>query len=97
MKFADVKMKQLDDNFNNGIHARLDYGDYQLSIIQSDTSYGGKDGLYEIGVFNSQGMVEIPGITPKDDTVRGFLREYEVEAIMLKMSAITGVTQPTQV
>jgi hypothetical protein len=42
-------------------------------------------------------MVELPGITAKADTVRGFLRDYEVEAIMLKMSAITGVTQPTQV
>lgn len=80
-----------------GIQVVLEFGDeYQLSIIQSDFSYGGSKGLYEIGVFKNGAMAELPGITPAGDTVKGFLSEAEVDGILKKMYLITGA-QPVQI
>ena len=41
------------------------------SVIKNNMSYGGKQGLYEIGVFYEEALVEVPGITEKGDSVRG--------------------------
>jgi hypothetical protein len=41
-------------------------------------------------------MVEMPGITAPGDTVKGFLADYEVDAIIIKMIAATG-KDPVQV
>lgn len=80
-----------------GIQAVLEFGDeYQLSIIQSEFSYGGSKGLYEIGVFKNGAMTELPGITHAGDTVKGFLSEAEVDGILKKMYLITG-KQPVQI
>ena len=76
--------------FHKGIQLALDYGEYELSIIQHEGSYGGKQGLFEIGVFNSRGGVELPGITDPGDTVKGFLTLDDVSVICKKMTSITG-------
>ena len=73
-----------------GVQAIVDFGEYELSIIQNQMSYGGKDSLYEIGVFKGNGMVELPGITADGDTVKGFLTPSDVDAILTKMYTITG-------
>ena len=87
MKFEDLKfVKYLD-----GVQAISDFGPYELSVIKHSSSYGGKQGLYEIGVFDKlAGMVPLPGITIDGDSVKGFLTEEEVSAILLKMKTITG-------
>lgn len=77
----------------------LDFGKYHLSII--DNGYGRDNNLLEIGLFNASdgvasGMTELPGITNKDDSVRGYLTEADVDAIIMKLYTITG-TEPTQV
>ena len=74
-----------------GIQSILNFGQYDLSIIQSDFSYGGKQGLYEIAVYEGQEQVELPGITEEGDTVKGFLTEDNVMGIIAKMHSITGV------
>ena len=51
-------------------------------------SYGNSNGLYEIGVFKGDEMVEMPYITEEGDTVKGFLTEDMVTGIMKKMIAI---------
>ena len=79
-----------------GIQSLISYGDYELSIIKSDFSYGGKSGLYEIAVFKGDGQVEMPGITEEGDTVKGFLDEEAVTGIMKKMHFATG-SDPKQV
>jgi len=77
----------------------LDFGKYHLSII--DDGYGRDRGLYEIAAFDScdgvaSDMTELPGITAEGDTVRGYLTESDVDAIIMKLHSITA-TIPTQV
>lgn len=93
MRFKDIKFE--DQKFAKGKQALLEFGVYDLSIVQNEVSYGGKMGLYEIGVFKGDEMVELPGITQDGDTVKGFLTESNVEAIIQKMFLITA-TNPVQ-
>ena len=90
MKLANLDMKQTTSP--KGVRALVEFGEYELSIICNEGSYGGKNGgtLYEIGVFKGNVMVELPGITEHGDTVKGWLTESEVETIMHKMYLITA-------
>ena len=77
----------------------LDFGKYHLSII--DDGYGSDEGLYEIAVFDAcdgvaTDMTELPGITAEGDTVKGYLTESDVDAIIKKMYTITK-KEPVQV
>ena len=85
-KFEDLKFHK----FMDGIAASAIYGEYELSVVQHSSSYGGTGGLYEIAVFKGDGMVEMPGITQEGDTVKGWLSEDEVTGIMKKMMAVGG-------
>tara|TARA_B100001093_G_scaffold403726_1_gene391793 strand:+ start:249 stop:521 length:273 start_codon:yes stop_codon:yes gene_type:complete len=76
--------------FLDGVSATVTYGDYELSVVKHSSSYGGRNGMYEIAVFKGQDMVEMPGITQEGDTVKGFLNEEEVTGIMKKMMAVGG-------
>lgn len=89
MKFQDIKFN--DTKMPKGIQSIIDFGKYDLSIVKSDFSYGGKQGLYEIAVFDGKEQVELPGITEEGDTVKGFLTEENVMGIIVKMQSITGV------
>tara|TARA_X000000368_G_C22693808_1_gene563746 strand:- start:6 stop:266 length:261 start_codon:yes stop_codon:yes gene_type:complete len=86
MKFQDIKFKSTDHN--NGIQALLDFGKYQMSIVQHDYSYGGSKGLYEIGMFEGKTMVEVPGVTEEGDTVKGFMSEDDIEEAIKKMESL---------
>jgi len=89
MRFNELKFQPTE--CPNGIQAIVGFGDsYELSIVKSDFSYGGKQGLYEIGVFFNGVMKELAGVTNPDDTIKGFLNESEVDGILLKMMALTG-------
>ena len=93
MQLADFEMMTTD--VPNGIQVVLDFDKYHLSIVQSDFSYGGKSGLYEIGVFAAEdgvasNMTELPGITAEGDTIRGHLTETDVNVIIKKMHTITN-------
>jgi len=79
-----------------GVQAILDFGKYELSIIQNESSYGNKQGLYEIAVFKDSEQCELPGVTEPGDTVKGFLTEEDVNGILKKMYLITG-KMPEQV
>jgi len=99
MKLANFE--KMPTTMPDGIQVVLDFGKYHLSIIQSDFSYGGKQGKYEIGVFNANdgvanSMTELPGITAENDSVKGFLTEADVDAIIKKMYTITK-KEPVQV
>ena len=87
--FADIPFKET--KIPKGIQAVLKFGDkYELSIVKSDFSYGGKNGYYEIAVFKGDDQVILPGITEDYDTVKGWLSQNEVIGIVKKMHLITG-------
>ena len=73
-----------------GVQAIVDFGKYELSIINNEASYGNKQGLYEIAVFKDGEQCELPGITNPGDTVKGWLTSNDVDAILTKMYTITG-------
>ena len=74
----------------DGTQVVLDFGEYELSIVSHSGSYGGKQGLYEIAPFKHGDFVEMPGITDDDDSVKGYLTEADVSAIIKKMYFLTG-------
>ena len=84
MTFKDLEFK----NVSHGVQALVDFGLYELSII--NTGYGADQGLYEIAVFKGNYQVELPGITEHGDTVKGFLTKDEVVGIIKKMHLITA-------
>ena len=85
-EFSDLKFTPLWD----GVQAIVNFGDYELSIVKHSGSYGASNGLYEIGVTKDNEMVELPGITLADDTVKGHLTEEDVSVIIKKMYTLTG-------
>ena len=94
MKLKDFKM--LETEMPKGVQAILNFGEYELSIVQNESSYGNKQGLYEIAVFKDNEQCELPGVTAEGDTVKGFLTEADVNGILKKMYLITG-KMPEQV
>ena len=88
MKLKDFKM--LETEMPKGVQAILNFGEYELSIVQNESSYGNKQGLYEIAVFKGNQQHELPGVTQPGDTVKGFLSEEDVNGILKKMYLITG-------
>ena len=92
MRFKDLKFTPT--NMPKGAQSILHFGDYELSII--NTGYGADQGLYEIAVIKHGNLVEMPGITDEGDTVKGYLTEADVDAIIKKMYLITGKT-PRQI
>lgn len=84
-------------DYPGGYQCVLEFGDeYALSIISGKGAYGGDKGLYEIGVIKHGDLAEMPGITEEGDTVKGYLTEADINAIIKKMYLITGKT-PQQV
>tara|TARA_B110000285_G_scaffold174967_1_gene196213 strand:- start:15 stop:299 length:285 start_codon:yes stop_codon:yes gene_type:complete len=88
MRLAELKM--IDTKMPKGVQAIVDFGKYELSIIQNEMSYGGTQGLYEIAVSDGDDQVELPGITETGDTVKGWLTSDDVDAILIKIHTITG-------
>ena len=89
MNFEDITFKNT--TVPDGIQALLKFGkQYELSIVKNTSSYGNAQGLYEIAVFKGNDQVEMPGITEEGDTVKGFLTEQGVVAIIKKMHLATG-------
>ena len=87
--FADIPFKET--TMPKGTQALLSFGgEYELSIIQNEASYGNAQGLYEIAVFKDNDQIELPGITQEGDTVKGFLTKDEVVGIVKKMHLVTG-------
>jgi len=94
MKMKDFQL--LETETPKGVQAVIQFGNYELSVIKNEVSYGNKQGLFEIAVFKDGKQKEMPGITEVGDTVKGWLTEAEVDAIITKMYFLTGTT-PRQI
>ena len=88
MKFDDIVLDY--DPSVNGVYGSVGFGPYELTIIKHEGSYGGKQGLYEIGVWRYGDAQYLPGVTSEGDSVRGWLTEEDVTGILRKMECITG-------
>ena len=76
MKFEDLKFEQM--KATDGIQAWVVFRNgFEVSVVRHQYSYGGKKGMYEIGVFNAAGSMCDP--LGWEDTVKGWLTPILVE------------------
>ena len=73
MKFNELKFRTWAEN---DIQARVEINGYDISIVRNALSYGGKKGLYEMGVYDKDGMCDPLGW---GDDVKGWLTPQDVE------------------
>ena len=88
MKFQDIKFETMEEFFDpNAIRALVEFPNgYRASIVRHVGSYGGKDGLFELAVMDSQNQIVYD--TPVTDDVLGWLSPDEVEEAVKKVEAL---------
>ena len=78
-EFKDLEFKDLPDD--RGIQCRIQFENgFGASVIRHEHTYGGKDGLYELAVLDSDG--EITYDTSVTDDVVGYLNEEGVTELL---------------
>lgn len=88
-QFSDLKFTS--HPYRDGIAAKefFDNG-FGISVIKSDFSYGGPEGLYEIAVLGPSGHISYD--TPITDDVIGHLSEDAVSEIMKQIQDLVAIT-----
>ena len=77
------------------IRARVSFENgYGASIVQGPWSYGGTDGLYEIGILDDKG--ELTYSTPIADDVIGYLTKEGVEKLLQQISELPKLENETE-
>ena len=83
--FKDLEFKQ--HPAMDGIISRITFENgYGASVVRHEYSYGGKDGLYELAVLNSDG--ELCYDTPVTNDVIGYLRDIDVTDVLAKIQQL---------
>jgi hypothetical protein len=84
-QFKDLQFKQHREL--NGVVARITFDNgYGASVVKHEFSYGGKDGLYELAVLDSND--DLCYNTTITDDVIGYLREQDVTEVMEKIQQL---------
>jgi hypothetical protein len=84
MTFNDLTF--LPSTYADGVHAMVTFDNgYGASVVKTDRSYGGKEGLYELAVL-FDGLISYD--TPITNDVIGFLTEDEVTELLQKIEAL---------
>jgi hypothetical protein len=83
--FNDLEFKELPDMSGRYCRIMFENG-FGASVICHKYSYGGKDGLYELAVLDTEG--EITYDTPITDDVIGYLTEEGVTAILAEIQLL---------
>jgi hypothetical protein len=84
MTFNDLTF--LPSTYADGVHAIVTFDNgYGASIVKTDRSYGGKEGLYELAIL-FDGLISYD--TPITNDVIGFLTEDEVTELLQKIEAL---------
>jgi hypothetical protein len=82
--FEDLEFEPISDPFYQGKKSRMMFKNgYGVSVVSHNFSYGGKDGLYELAVLDSNG--ELTYTTPITSDVLGYLTPNDVTEEMLKL------------
>jgi len=81
-KFEDLEFELINDApFMVGKKSRMHFDNgYGVSVVSHSYSYGGRDGLYELAVLDSND--EITYDTTVTNDVIGYLTEEEVSNVM---------------
>ena len=77
--FNDLEFKQDIQRGLNAARVMFDNG-YGASVIIGPHTYGGEDGLYELGVLGKDGKLTYD--TPVTDDVEGYLSEDDVTKLL---------------
>ena len=84
--FKDIEFKTNPMGEEFGITSRTKFKNgYEASVVKSEHSYGGRDGLYELAVFKDG---EMTYDTPITDDVLGYLTEEEVSETFIKIQEL---------
>ena len=87
MTFKELKFRDISDTHGEGGKQALVgfENDYDISVVQHKFSHGGDEGLYEIGCFFNNHMVD-----PADwgDTVKGWCAPEHVEEELEKIKKL---------
>lgn len=82
--FESLKFKKIPNPYNGGVQARIFFDNgYGASVVKSDFSYGGKQGLFELAVLDNDGQITYS--TPITNDVIGYLTEEDVSKILDKI------------
>ena len=84
--FKDIEFKPnpMGEDFGIVSRTKFDNG-YEVSVVKSPYSYGGKDGLYELAIFKDD---DICYDTPITNDVLGYLSEKEVTEVLIKIQQL---------
>jgi len=79
-EFKDLQFKELPDG--SGIYSRTMFENgFGASVIRQKYSYGGKDGLYELAVLDTDGEIDYDNPVAEGD-VHGYLTEDDVTELL---------------
>ena len=84
-RFEDLVFSELPDGFGVQSHVMFDSG-FGASVVKGPHTYGGKMGLYEIAVLDSDGYITYE--TPVTSDVIGYLRPEDVTDVMEKIQKL---------
>ena len=87
-KFEDLEFDQLNDApYMVGKKSRMHFDNgYGVSVVSHSYSYGGRDGLYEVAVLDSND--ELTYDTPVTNDVIGYLTEEDVSNVMKQVQEL---------
>ena len=84
-EFKDIQFNE--HPYSRGVSGRLQFPNgYGISVVRTDYSYGGTDGLYELAVLTKGG--EITYDTPITNDVIGYLTPEEVTEHMKQIQLL---------
>jgi hypothetical protein len=84
--FKDIEFKTNPMGADFGIVSRTQFDNgYEVSVVKSEYTYGGSNGLYELAVFKDG---DICYDTPITDDVIGYLRPEDVTDVMAKIQQL---------
>jgi hypothetical protein len=84
--FKDIVFKTNPMGADFGIVSRTKFDNgYEVSVVKSEYSYGGKDGLYELAIFKDD---EICYDTPITNDVLGYLSDKDVTEVLIKIQQL---------
>ena len=87
MKFSDLKFDDISETHgDNAVQAYVELENgYDVSVVKHKHSYGSEKGMYEMGCFYNNHMVD-----PIDwgDTVKGWLNPEDVEKEIASIQAL---------